>query len=106
MFESVGRLAVVIAVNGVISGFAGWGFARLLDYYGVFGSGSQSGVSRGLGVLFIGLPLSWLSIFVLLMAMHRLRIDHAIGALSFVRASALGFIILCAGFYAILLSGS
>jgi hypothetical protein len=98
------RLAVIIAINGVISGFAGWGVANLLDSFGVFGSGSQSGYERGLGMLFIGMPLSWLSIFILLMAMYGPRIDPAVGRWHVVGASALGFFILFAGFYVAILS--
>jgi hypothetical protein len=104
--EAVIKLFAMIAINGVISGFAGWGFASLLDYFGAFGSGSQSGFERGLGVLFIGFPLSWLSIFILLMAMHELRTDSPPGGWFIVGASTLGFIILFMGFYAILLSAS
>ncbi|MET0530389.1 MAG: hypothetical protein ABW003_18980 [Microvirga sp.] len=102
MLESVIKLAVVIALNGAVSGFAGWGFTSLLDYFDVFGSGPQSGLSRSLGILFIGFPLSWLSIFILLMATHGMRAEPAIGSWGFVGASALGFIILFVGYYAIL----
>jgi hypothetical protein len=104
MFEAVSRLVIIIAVYGVTSGFAGWGFANLLDHYGVYGSGSDSGLARGLGVLFIGFPLSWLSIFILLVAIHGLRMDSAFGSWWIVGASALGFVILFLGFYAIILS--
>jgi hypothetical protein len=105
MLEAVTRLSVVIVINGVVSGFAGWGFASLLDYYEVYGSGSQSGLSRSLGMLFIGFPLSWLSIFILLMATHALRAEPALGGWAIVGVSALGFIILFVGCYAVILAG-
>jgi hypothetical protein len=104
MLETVIRLAAVIAVNGVVSGFAGWGFTSLLDYFDIFGSGPQSGLSRSLGILFIGFPLSWLSIFILLMTTHWLRTEPALGGWTIMGASVLGFIILFVGYYAILLT--
>lgn len=60
------RLTAIIVVYGAISGLVGWLIVSLIDEF----TGGRNPL-RFLGMVFIYLPLAWMSKYVLLSAWHR-----------------------------------
>jgi hypothetical protein len=63
------KTALVTITYAVISGLAAWSLTDVATDYGAFGSCFEGGC--GLGALFVGFPIFWLTLFmVLLLSQH------------------------------------
>jgi hypothetical protein len=63
------KMAVTVMLYGLVSGLAAWTGADIATDYGLFGSCFEGGC--GYGAIFLGFPVLWLSLFMLLIVTQR-----------------------------------